>query len=201
MGSLDDSSRIFRYHRDMIAWHGLQSSLALGWRDNYDQQVRFNALAGIADLNGHSVLDAGCGYADLFPYLKSQYPELTGYHGIEQIPELIEEAISRYSQFSGVSFSPRNFLAGTLPLTDYVLVSGALNYGSTIPGFIYQAIEHLFKSCKLGLGFNLLSDIQDGTLVAYDPTDITAFCLTLTPLVVLKQDYASNDFTVFLYRP
>lgn len=201
MGSLDDSSLIFRYHRDMIAWHGLKSSLALGWRNDHDQEVRFSTLSGIADLNHCSVLDAGCGYADLYPYLKAKYPELASYYGIEQIPELIDEAIHRYKHLPNVSFSSRNFLVGDLPVTDYILVNGALNYTSTIPNFIYKAIEHLFSHCNWGLGFNLLSEIKDGTLAAYDPGDIIAFCRTLTPHVVFKDGYAENDFTVFLYHP
>jgi hypothetical protein len=85
-------------------------------------------------------------------------------------------------------------------MTDYILLSGALNYGSNTPGFIYKAIELLFNSCKLGLGFNLLSEIKDGTLVAYDPIDIIDFCRTLTSRVIVIDDYAPNDFTVFLYK-
>jgi hypothetical protein len=61
MSSVNDSLSIFHYHRYMIAMYGNDSSHALGWRDEQSQAIRFKALAGLADMNGHSVLDAGCG--------------------------------------------------------------------------------------------------------------------------------------------
>ena len=201
VGSLDDSSRIFRYHLAMIAVHGADSSFALGWRNKHDQQVRFKTLAGIADLNGKTVMDAGCGYADLYLFLKEHNPQIRHYYGIEQITELADEAVGRYGHLSDTTFITRSFLHGDLPVCDYVLASGSLNYGSTVNGFIYQAIERLYSHCTIGLGFNLLRYMPaDGTLVAYDPEDIQAFCKTLSPNVVVKIDYDEADFSIFIYR-
>jgi SAM-dependent methyltransferase len=201
VGSLEDSSRIFHYHRSMIAGHGADSSFALGWRNKHDQQVRFETLANIADLNGKTVMDAGCGYADLYLFLKERYPQMTHYYGIEQITELANEAILRYGHLPDTTFIPHNFLHTDMPACDYILASGSLNYGSSINGFIYIAIEKLYNQCSRGLGFNLLSHIPlDGTLVAYDPDEILAFCKTLSPNVALKADYDEVDFTIFIYR-
>lgn len=201
MGSLDDSSRIFHYHRTMIAGHGADSSFALGWRNEHDQQVRFEALAGIADLNDKTVMDAGCGYADLYPFLKNRYPQMMHYCGIEQITELFDRAVLRYNHFADTSFITRNFLHADLPVCDYVLASGSLNYGSSVNDFIYSAIEKLYSYCNIAMGFNLLRQMPvDGTLVAYDPNEIFAFCKTLSPNVALKTDYDEVDFTIFIYR-
>lgn len=201
MGSLDDSSSIFHYHRTMIAGHGADSSFALGWRNEHDQQVRFEALAHIADLNRKTVMDAGCGYADLYPFLKEHYPEMAHYYGVEQITELADKAITRYGHLPDATFITRNFLYADLPVCDYVLASGSLNYSSSVNRFIYKAIEKLYSHCTIGLGFNLLRDMPvDGTLVAYDPGEIMAFCKTLSPNVILKTDYDEADFTVFIYR-
>ena len=185
----------------MIAVHGADSSFALGWRNDHDQQVRFEALANIADLNSKSVMDAGCGYGDLYHFLKERYPHMAHYYGIEQITELADKAIMQYGSLPDATFIARNFLHGDLPLFDYVLASGSLNYGSSVEGFIYKAIERLYDHCTIGLGFNLLRHMPvDGTLVAYDPDEIFAFCKTLSPNVVLKADYDEADFTIFVYR-
>jgi hypothetical protein len=201
VGSLDDSSRIFHYHRKMIAGHGADSSFALGWRNEHDQLVRFEALANIAELNGKTVMDAGCGYGDLYSFLKGRYPHMAHYYGIEQITELVDKATLRYGHLPDTTFITRNFLHANLPVCDYVMASGSLNYGSSIDGFIYKAIERLFDHCTMGLGFNLLHNMPvDGTLVAYNPVDIQAFCKTLSPNVVLKTDYDEADFTIFIYR-
>lgn len=185
----------------MIAGHSADSSFALGWRNKQDQQVRFEALVTIADLNGKTVMDAGCGYADLYPFLKKCYPQMAHYYGIEQITELADEAILRHGHLPDTTFIPGNFLHTDMPVCDYVLASGSLNYGSSISGFIYTAIEKLYNQCSRGLGFNLLSHMPlDGTLVAYDPGEILAFCKTLSMYVALKADYAEADFTIFMYR-
>lgn len=185
----------------MIARHGADSSFALGWRNEHDQQVRFEALTTIANLNGKTVMDAGCGYADLYPFLKERYPQMAHYYGIEQITELTDEAVLQYGNLPDTAFIARNFLHADLPVCDYVLASGSLNYGSSVNGFIYTAIERLYNHCTIALGFNLLRYMpDDGTLVAYDPDDIVDFCQTLSPNVRLKTDYDEADFTVFVYR-
>jgi len=196
-----DSSAIFEYHRDMISCHGERSSLALGWCDRESQTSRFKALAAIANLNNCSVLDAGCGYADLLPYLHHLYPNLKHYYGVEQIPELLTEAEDRYDDLEYASFISGNFLFNTLPQADYVLACGSLNYTSSDPDFIYKAIAKLYNTCRLGLGFNLLNTVPyEGILVAYNPQNIVDYCRTLGKNVVLKSNYAPEDFTVFVYR-
>ena len=200
MSSLDDSASIFRYHRDMMVLHGKQNSFALGWKDNHSQLVRFEVLSKLADLTNRSVLDAGCGYGDLYPYLDKLYLGIS-YAGVEQIPELLNEAIANYSNMSNVSFIEGNFMFKNLPVTDYVLASGSLNYRSNDEQFIYKAITRLFDSCTMGLGFNLLSSIAPyGLLVAYDPEAILSFCNTLTTNVEIRTDYADEDFTIFMYH-
>jgi len=201
MNSLNDSGLIFRYHRDMISEHGADSSLALGWSERSDQLVRFGVLANIADLNGHSVLDAGCGYADLLPFLTERYPALLSYCGVELIPELVDAAISRYGHLAHAGFISRSFLSSNLATADYVLASGSLNYGSSDPGFIFKAITFLYEHCRLGLGFNLLRSIaQNGLLIAYPPELILDHCRSLSNRVVFTDGYADEDFTVFIYR-
>jgi SAM-dependent methyltransferase len=185
MSSLDDSSAVFRYHRDMAALHGADSSLALGWLSSHDQLIRFQALASIADLNDKTILDAGCGYGDLYAFLSERY-QLAHYYGIEQIPELLEYAAKRYA--GNVTFIARNFLSLELPIADYVFASGSLNYGSSDSGYIFKAITTLFEHCRQGLAFNLLRFVpENGLLVAYKPQLILDHCRTLTDQVILKK--------------
>ena len=195
-----DNAAVFRYHRQRIREYGAGSPGALGWHPE-GQQVRFKMLAQIGDLANHSVLDVGCGYADLYPFLKQRFAGVQ-YRGIEQMPELLDVALARYCHCSDISLSSGDFLRSPLPLSDYVLASGSLNYRHRNPDFIYQALEKLFASCRLGLGFNLLSGepAGSGPLAAYAPAAIVAFCQKLSPNVVLLDGYWEGDFTVFVYR-
>ena len=184
----------------MLARFGPDSNLALGWRDKRSQLVRFDALMAIGDLNGYTVLEAGCGTGDLFNFLMTRYPGLTSYVGVDFIPEMIEEARDRIIS-PKASFWPASFMSTILPEADYVLASGSLNYASSEPGYIYKAISHLFQLSRRGLGFNLLKLVtNEGMLAAYDPEDIVAFCRSLSDYVVLKDDYDREDFTVFAYK-
>lgn len=200
MNTLTDSIPIQRYHQDMIALHGNHGSAAQGWRDDHSQTVRFEALAAIADLNGHSILDAGCGHGDLRSYLQQFYPDID-YTGVDHLPEFLKVAERRYQSWPSTRFIAGNFMTMELPVTDYILASGSLNYKSTDPDFIFKAISTLYSSCRLGLAFNLLSFIPlNGLIVAYDPEKIKTYCESLSKRVVLKADYDDEDFTVFMYR-
>jgi SAM-dependent methyltransferase len=195
-----DSAGIFNYHEYMILQHGSESNYALGWRDTESQLIRFKTLAGIANLSGHSILDAGCGYGDLLPYLSTMYGQVV-YTGIEQIPALFNEALTRHHNYSNASFIFGNFINITLPVSDYVMASGSLNYKSSDPQFIFKAIERLYESCTYGFAFNLLRTISsEGILVAYDPFEILNYASSLCREAKLIADYADEDFTIFMYR-
>lgn len=200
MGTSTSSAAIFAYHRYMIALHGNQGTAALGWRDRESQVVRFDALAAIADLNDHTVLDAGCGHADLRAYLHQLYPTVT-YCGVEQIPELMDEAVRRYGNCPQTSFVCGDFVTDPIPITDYVIASGSLNYYNDDRDYIFNAISKLYEHCKLGFVFNLLSHVvPNGLIVAYDPEVIMKHCRSLSKNVFLKNGYSDEDFTVFMYR-
>jgi hypothetical protein len=82
MMNLIDKANIFRFHNELIEEFGIASHATLGWKEPAGQEARFKVLSGIGPLNGRSVLDAGCGHADLFAYLVKLYPQLY-YYGIE----------------------------------------------------------------------------------------------------------------------
>ncbi|NHA02176.1 class I SAM-dependent methyltransferase [Mucilaginibacter sp. HC2] len=195
-----DSAAVFGYHRYMIALHGNRGPAALGWRDTESQIIRFDALAHMADLNGHSLLDAGCGHGDLRSYLHELYPDIV-YYGLEQIPELFDEASRRFQDWEATAFIRGDFMTDEMPVADYVMASGSLNYYNADPDFIFKAITRLYEHCRRGLGFNLLSHIiPNGLLAAYNPDVIMQHCRQLSKQVVLKNDYSTEDFTVFMYR-
>lgn len=197
---IKSTAAIFRYHNLLAEKHGSGTTGALGWMQPEGQQARFEKLSRMGDMNGCSVLDAGCGHADLFLFLRATFPSVV-YHGCEQMPALLNVAAHRYKGEKNITLWLGNFLQQGLPLTDYVLVSGSLNYRHEDADFIYKAIESLYAKCRLGLGFNLLSYTEDGTLLAsYDATDIVRFCNGLSDKVELHEGYWKDDFTVFMYK-
>lgn len=199
--NLSDTARIFRYHKTFIERYGAGTTRALGWQNIEGQWARFVALSQIGDLGGHSVLDAGCGHADLFPFLKKKFSSFT-YYGCEQIPELLQVATQRYKRETNVTLFQGDFLDRAMPMTDFVLASGSLTYCHSDDNFVYHAIEALFAKCRIALGFNLLSGgVEPNTLLrAYPPDEILQFCRTLSKRVQIQVDYWPDDFTVFVYK-
>ena len=199
--SLIDTASIFKFHRYFSRQFEQGDVRNLGWLNADSQQLRFNMLSKLANFDNCSVLDAGCGYADLCGYLKNKYPTCR-YHGIDQIPEFILKAVQDFSNMPDVVFFQGDIETASLPILDYTLASGLLSYKNSNPLYVFEMIQKLFIGCRLGLAFNMLSEKQEDNslLNAYDKNMIFSFCKTITPNCILHDDYFENDFTVFMYH-
>jgi trans-aconitate methyltransferase len=196
-----DKLYIQKFHADKIEKYGSENAKSLAWFSEEDQLKRFEILAEIGDLNNCSVLDIGCGNGDLCYYLSQHFANVS-YHGIDMIPAFLDNAIEKNKHVPSAAFYLGDFMQGNLPIADYILVSGSLNYKNSDPDFIFKAIAHLYAHSKIALGFNLLSKTvnPDGILMAYSPKTITDFCKTLSNTVVVKENYVEGDFSVMLYK-
>lgn len=200
--ALLDTASIFRFHKEQIKLYGKGTAGALGWEDMDGQLQRFNILGRIGNLNNCSVLDAGCGHGDLRQWLLEHFPTAR-YFGIEQIPELLEVAVERYANVPETLFFQGDFIESELPVTDYILLSGSLNYFNTDPLFVLKAIEKLYNNCRLGFGFNLLShaDPAQGLIVSYKPDFIQEYCNRLSGgKYTFIDGYRVNDYSIFMYH-
>ncbi|HCL06398.1 MAG TPA: hypothetical protein DHW64_10735 [Chitinophagaceae bacterium] len=199
--SLLDTAGIFRFHKEQIKLYGKGTAEALGWENHEGQVQRFDVLSNIGDLNHRTVLDAGCGYGDLRGYLQEKYPHVR-YFGVEQIPELLDIAAERYASFPETLFFQGDFAGSELPVTDYILLSGSLNYINSDPLFVLKIIEKLFNNCRIAFGFNLLSyaDPAQGLIVSYKPGFIREYCERLSKRVLFFDHYKPNDYTIFMYH-
>lgn len=199
--NLINTVAIHTYHKACIDKFGAADLRALGWKAGEGQEARFRMLSQIGDLTNCSVLDVGCGHGDLSAYLHNQFSGLR-YIGIDQLDAFLDVAIERYGHLPDTSFFQGDFSLADLPFTDYILASGALSYRNSDPDFVFKTITKLFNACRVGLGFNLLSAVENpgGILVAYDLPVIMEHCRTLSERVVLKEGYYENDFTVLVLK-
>ncbi len=196
-----DKLYIQKFHADKIEKYGSESAQSLAWFSVDDQLKRFEILTQIGDLNDKSILDIGCGNGDLCYYLSQHFTNFS-YHGIDMIPAFLDNAIEKNKDFPDNTFYLGDFMQGALPVVDYVLVSGSLNYKNSDPDFIFKAITHLHAHSTIAFGFNLLSKTvnPDGILMTYSSKIITDFCKTLSNTVVVKENYCEGDFTVMVYK-
>jgi SAM-dependent methyltransferase len=196
-----DTASIFRFHKHLISQHGEGSTGALGWKSDEAQLARYAVLAEIADLNDRSVIDLGCGHGDLRNFLGNIYPRLR-YFGVEKIPALLDIAIERYSHLPETLFFEGDFSEAELPTVDYIIACGSLSYRNSDPLYIFKMIERLFRNCRMGFAFNLLSSTEDpdGIITGYNPAFIMDYCGKLTSKISLRKGYWENDYTVMMYH-
>lgn len=196
----EDRGRIQAYYVKHLRKHGPFSAQALSWTNNEAQLIRFQALIGIGDLEGKSILDVGCGLGDLYQFLKLNFDNFS-YLGVDLVPEFIEQAREKYFQakfenWDIMDFPDRSF--------DYVLSSGAMSF--KVPQHkekYFQMINKMFKLSTQGVAFNMLDrkgHVDDELFAAYDEKEIIDYCQTLTLNFKLINNYSPQDFTVFLYR-
>lgn len=175
---------------------------AFDWGSRESQLKRFRVLAKVDDLNGKSVLDVGCGTADLYLYLRKAGVKCD-YHGCDLVPEFIEEARRK---------TPGRFYQGDFLKTDfdrqfdYVLCSGTLNYlGKDACRTAFIALDKMFELAKDGVGVNFRSSLarRPGALyvVSFDPCQVLAYSLArYGSRVLLDHSCLPHDFTLFVFK-
>lgn len=174
------------YYSERLAQYGLSDVRALGWGSVESQQLRFRVLCEIADLRGHSILDFGCGFGDLYDFMGR--PE--GYVGCDDNPEMLKAACARYPTAKFVS-EPEH--------ADYILASGVFNLNRSWQGALFD----LWNSAQLGMAVNFTSSLakykQPG-IEYVDPLMVIEQCMIYSKRFALRHDYKENDCTIYVYK-
>ncbi|HPF47784.1 MAG TPA: class I SAM-dependent methyltransferase [Emcibacteraceae bacterium] len=187
---------------DLLSRHGADFK-ALDWGSKESQLLRFKILSEIDCLNHASILDVGCGLGDLYEWFQNEKIN-THYMGIDITPSLIEAAKNRYPN---TMFSTINILNDDGELNEpynYVFASGIFaKHQKAGEGYVHAMIQKMYALCDKGLAFNSLSSLSKGLDdddFGLNPDELLTFCRSLTPWVVLRQDYHPNDMTIYMYR-
>ena len=186
--------------------HGAGFSSLL-WASPQTQAARFDAIRRLGELHGKSVLDVGCGRADLLDYLIRHGVRPADYTGIEAVEALAAAAEDGCVRWAGVRArviradfvrEPLRLFAGA----DVVVFSGSLN--TLDDGPFYSTIRRAFEAAAERLVFNFLcSPYLAGAeyLRWRRPQDVLKFASTLTDDVRTLDDYLPGDFTAALTKP
>ena len=198
-----ERATVLHYHRHRLAAHGSQAPEALGWRAAESQRKRFEVIAQVADFNGCSVLDLGCGTGDLAAYLSERFSDLR-YLGIDQMPEFIETARQRFTaQAEHTAFALAHFDSAPLPSADIVVACGALGYRCANPHWAFNVVARMYAAAGQVFVFTLLDAAvfpEHPLLVGHDIDEMAAFCRKLAPRVEVLRGYAPDDATIVMRR-
>jgi cyclopropane fatty-acyl-phospholipid synthase-like methyltransferase len=191
-----------KYHVHLLEKFGDNSVRTLGWREEQSQQKRFEKLVQVGNLNNSSILDLGCGFGDLKPFLDQHFTNIQ-YIGVENVPEFVEVAKKRFENDATVEITQADFAHLQFSTIDYIIASGAFSYKLKNQQANFEVIQKLFAKTNKAMAFNMLDDRYfkpNNMLVPYNREEVIDFCKTLTSNVKVADGYLPDDFTVFLYQ-
>ena len=187
------------FYQENYRRHGYDPK-SLGWIEG-TQETRFTVLTALGDLDGSSVLDVGCGFADLYGFLLERGIKVD-YTGIDLNPEFIDVARGLYpdarlivGDFEEIKI-PGQF--------DWAFESGIFNLKvKQHQPFVENTMRKMFKVASKGVAADFLGPSPyDFTLEMYhfDPLEMIRFCNQLSQRVVLRCDYKPTEFCVYVYK-
>lgn len=201
MNELDRQEYRQRYRERLAQFQ--HDPRTLGWTKG-NQAQRFAALTGLLPLDRlRSVLDVGCGFGDLFPFLRER--GFRGrYTGLDFIPELIEVGQHAYpeAQLLVGDFSTMDSL-GTF---DLVLASGIFNarlQGEDHWTYLTATLRRMHAHCNVAASADFLSTTADRRrpdLYFTSPEEVLAWARSLTRRTALLHHYMPFEFALYLFR-
>lgn len=192
--------RISSYYDALVAEHG-DDPRSCDYGSARSQAVKFDVLADVADLDGMSVLDVGCGLAHFADHLEHRFAGLE-YAGIDLSPRMVEQAGERRPD---LRLEVGSLLEHEFDRRFDVVLANGIFYllGADAPALMRRLIARMWSLADRAVAFNSLStwapDRYEAEYQA-DPLEMLEFCRTLTPHVVLRHDYMTHDFTIYLHR-
>jgi SAM-dependent methyltransferase len=190
-----------RPYLDAVGKHGAKFESLL-WANPSSQAARFAALARWCELDGRTVLDAGCGRADFLTYLHQRKIMPAKYIGIEAVAELAEAAVQK--KLPDVQIILGDFIDDPQILNrnaDVILFSGSLNTLSTDD--FYQTLRLAWQYTHSELGFNFLSSLRLASaqhLTWHRKPDVLELAYSLTADVAVDSTYRDGDCTVVMRK-
>lgn len=192
-------ARIAAYYDALVDKYG-HSPKACDYGKARSQEVKFRVLADVLPLTGKKVLDVGCGFADFSSFLATRYRKVH-YVGVDVSSGMIRQARRLHPR---LDLRLSNIFNDNPGKFDVVFANGIFYLlGEDAPRLMKKAIRRMFGLCTRALAFNSLSrwaPDREGQEFYADPLETVDFCRTLTPWVVLRQDYHPRDFTIYMYK-
>lgn len=182
------------------------SEKTLGWSRNKND-IRFEALVKewLPELEASNIADFGCGFGDLYGFLKrnKQLHDFK-YTGIDINEKLIEKGRALYPE---AFFWVGDIVKGNLQTKfDFIFSSGVFNHKLKHDSeyhFIEENLTMLNSLSIKGFAVNFLSDKVDYQLehtFHSNPGRILDIVYNFSRNVILRNDYMPFEFTVYVRK-
>lgn len=181
----------------------IYSPKAVGYHDTNEQHFMFqNLLVGYTPAS--TILDIGCGRADMCNFINEFHNDVPGYYGIDHNPLMADIAKQKY----GYDIIIGAFETTKLPNTDWVVASGVFtqrrcNSEDEDLRKLFTDIERLYETANSVVAFNLLSPIRnkhhEGFFYVH-PGLIMDLLIEKYRYVTVRHNYSNDVYTVIIYK-
>lgn len=181
-----------KFYKSALKKHG-HTSQGVHWNSDDSQHIRFQVLLDfVEDIETASIVDAGCGFGDLFCFMPTKP---LSYCGLDVMEEMVIEARER----TGCEIFHKDVLTDSLPRADYYFCSGAMNILTHFETHLF--IRRCFEMSEKGFIFNLLLGEDDSLVYNYmQVQEIEAIAKTLDAQADFKTGYLPRDVSVYLKK-
>jgi SAM-dependent methyltransferase len=201
--------QVRRYYESKLQVHGATPT-GVDWNSQASQELRFAQLARLWEDERHaSVLDFGCGYGALLPWLRAR-----GFDGLYVGFDLSHAMVSAGQQAAAdAGLTGWRFTSDPerLAAADFVVASGIFNVRMATPvgewgEYVRSTLDEMATVARRGFAFNALTSYSDADrqrtdLYYADPLEWFDYCKrTHSPLVALLHDYPLYEFTMIVRR-
>lgn len=182
----------YKFYKNAYDKYGIDAK-ALHWYSKDTQFKRFEIICSfIKDIKKQTVIDLGCGFADLLLYFEENNIKPDIYIGIDCEEFMLEICRKR---FINESFLKLDLVRDALPKADYLICSGALNILGK--NSFLKAIKNCYEYSNKGFIFNFLTE---KSLHALNIKEIYDFCKSFCEKVTISEEYLNYDTTFFLEK-
>jgi len=186
-----------KFYTSAIELYGTTAQ-GVNWHSKRTQELRFDMILELLpkNLKDFSIVDAGCGFGDLYLYMLKKKKEPKEYIGIDTVVDMYSIA----SEQTGKEIIIADITKDSLPSSDYYVCSGAMNVLNEFETHLF--IQNCFSTCRDGFVFNILHGEKDSETYNYLTKDeILNIASSLhVEHVEFKEDYLSNDITVGFFK-
>lgn len=181
----------------------------LGWSGGVERQnLRFRELLKIinfSDREVKSVLDVGCGFADLYKYLKANNIKID-YQGVDINSELIKVTRKNYGDTLKVFCLDILKDASNLETYDIVIASGVFNFkleNQDQYEYIFQMLSKMYSMARIGISVDFMTthvDWKEENTFYMEPGKLFEFGKNLSQKVILRSDYLPFEQCIYIMR-
>ena len=186
-----------QFYTSAIELYGTTAK-GVNWHSKESQEIRFKMILKMLPekLELFDIVDAGCGFGDLYFYMHKRNKAPKNYIGIDSVLEMYSIA----SKQTGCEIIMADICKDKIPTASYYVCSGAMNTLNSFETHLF--IRNCYETSQKGFIFNILHGDKKSDTYNYITTqEIRNIASTLhVEKVELYTDYLQSDITVGFFK-